>query len=378
MNEAVLRDSHAASTSSPAVLQRSWRAIRLPHLALALGVSTVLGAIQGVGFLLLHEGPWLALVGEPLVPLVLQALFLLPCLAVAASVRPRSLPRWVPFAVAAAVATMATAIVDWLVNPYLWLIASGVAPDIRAEQFVEYAWTFSPSLLTIGALSAFGAMLAADAARRDATLRNLQLEHARFARLAFEARLAALQARVEPRFLFETLSEIERLYERNAALGAKVLDELIVYLRAALPAIEEDASSTLGAELELAGTWLDIMGIRSGGRLTFAITDEAPGDARLAPMLLLPLVQCAAQGGSDRTRAVYLLTAESGGRVRVTIVGPASAFSTSAMSAAVDAVRERLDGLYGDTGSLALQPAMHDRSQAILEIPYERTDRRNR
>jgi hypothetical protein len=60
------------------------------------------------------------------------------------------------------------------------------------------------------------------------------------------------------------------------------------------------------------------------------------------------------------------------------VIGPASAFSASAPSAAVGAVRERLDALYGDTGSLALQPAMYDRSQAILEIPYERTDRRPR
>jgi len=120
------------------------------------------------------------------------------------------------------------------------------------------------------------------------------------------------------------------------------------------------------------------MRIRSGDRLTFAVTDEAPHDARVHPMLLLPLVHHASADGSDRTRTVFVATSMRDDRIRVTVIGPASAFAPSNPSAAVDAVRERIDALYGDTASLTLQPVMHDRSQAIVEMPYERTDRRPR
>ena len=71
------------------------------------------------------------------------------------------------------------------------------------------------------------------------SLRNLQLERTRMSRKAFESRLQALQARVDPRFLFDTLASIEATYEADAARGERMIDDLIAYLRAALPTIED-------------------------------------------------------------------------------------------------------------------------------------------
>jgi LytS/YehU family sensor histidine kinase len=272
------------------------------------------------------------------------------------------------------VATVAAAVFEWGAM-FVVLGLTGSPQEFSAEDVAIYAWSFGPYMLTIGALAAFGAMQAAEAARRSQTLRTLQLEHVRFTRQAYEARLAALQARVEPRFLFETLSDVEALYEKDAALGAQVMDDLIVYLRAALPAIEE-TSSTLGAELKLVRTWLDIVRVRSAERLSFAMTDsEAPLDARMPPMLLLPLVQHAVEDGNDATRAIFVSAAIVDDRVRVTVIGPASAFAPSNHSPALRAVGERLEALYGDLATLMLQSALHDRTQATVEIPYERTDR---
>ena len=50
-----------------------------------------------------------------------------------------------------------------------------------------------------------------------------------------QARLQEMQARVDPQLLFEMLDTVRRLYERDAARAERFLDELIVFLRAALP-----------------------------------------------------------------------------------------------------------------------------------------------
>jgi LytS/YehU family sensor histidine kinase len=291
-------------------------------------------------------------------------------------VQPVRVPRWLPFAIAAVIATVSAAAIEWLWG-YIDLTLRGLPFDPTALDVATYAWQQTPYRLTISVFAMLAAMQAADVARRDRALRRLQMEQTRVMRATYEARLTALQARVEPRFLFETLSDVERIYEHDPGLGAQVMDELIVYLRAALPTID-DTSSSLEIELVLVRNWLDIMCVRSGDHLTFAITEEAPRDARLPPMLLLPLVQHACEDGADRTRGVFVETARAGARIRITVIGPASAFAPSKPSAAVDAVRDRVDTLYGDTGSLVLQPVLHDRSQAILDIPYERTDRRPR
>jgi hypothetical protein len=72
-------------------------------------------------------------------------------------------------------------------------------------------------------------------ADRRASRKTAQLLHAaeldriRRSKLAFESRLQAMQARVEPQFLFNTLAQVERLYELDPALGSLMLDDLIAY-----------------------------------------------------------------------------------------------------------------------------------------------------
>jgi hypothetical protein len=62
------------------------------------------------------------------------------------------------------------------------------------------------------------------------------------ARLA-EARLAGLQRRIEPEFLLQILTRLEHLYEANPAGADRLLDELIVFLRAALADIRSSDPS---------------------------------------------------------------------------------------------------------------------------------------
>jgi len=355
-----------------AIVRDSWRRLTLRDFGLAMVAGIALGGMQALGHLVWdrNEGPWWVIVGGALQHVLLQAILLLLALAVAVNVEAARLPKWWPFAVAATVATAIAGLFDFGLR---YAVGS-----IELQEGIMYVWALGPYMLLIAALAAFGTMHAADAARRTGTLRNLQLEQVRVAREAYQARLVALQARVEPRFLFETLSDVEVFYEKDAELGARVLDDLIAYLRAALPALE-DTSSTLDAELMLVRTWLDIMRIRAAERLWFALPEaQTRFDARMPPMLLLPLVQHAVDGANDAARTVFVSVTIADERVRITVVGPAAAFARFGEAPAIAAIRERLQAIYAEQSRLVLEATRHDRSQAILEIPYERTDRRPR
>lgn len=132
--------------------------------------------------------------------------------------------------------------------------------------------------------------------RREASERRrqqLQLEHHSLEREALAARLAALQAQVEPGFLFDALVDVERAYARGGADAPQRLDALIHHLRVALPRLRE-GSTTLASEAELLASWLAVASRREALPPTLA-RDWPPALAAtpLPPMLLLPLLQVA-------------------------------------------------------------------------------------
>jgi LytS/YehU family sensor histidine kinase len=71
-------------------------------------------------------------------------------------------------------------------------------------------------------------------ARMLAALRAAELGRATSQQRLAEARLASLQARVEPDFLLQTLTRLEQSYEADPHAADRLLDELIAFLRGAL------------------------------------------------------------------------------------------------------------------------------------------------
>src|SRR5690606_39793755 len=84
------------------------------------------------------------------------------------------------------------------------------------------------------------------------------------------ARLSLLHAQVEPHFLYTTLASAQLLTRSDPARADEMLGHLIQYLRHSLPRAEEEAS-TLGAELERAIAYLEILKIRMGPRLSVQV-----------------------------------------------------------------------------------------------------------
>jgi sensor histidine kinase YesM len=65
-------------------------------------------------------------------------------------------------------------------------------------------------------------------------LRAAELDRVSSQRKLAEARLAALQTRIDPEFIFQTLTKLEHLYESDTVGADRLLEELIVFLRTAL------------------------------------------------------------------------------------------------------------------------------------------------
>ena len=159
------------------------------------------------------------------------------------------------------------------------------------------------------------------------------------------ARLAELQSRIRPHFLFNTLNTALTLVRLDPARAEGVLEDLAELFRVAIT--DSGESVTLAEEVELAKRYLAIEQIRFGNRLrvTWELDAEA-GAARVPPLLLQPLVENAVRHGvepSDEGGVIRVRTRVKLGRALVSIVNSVpSAPSRPGNGMALRNVRERL------------------------------------
>ena len=124
-------------------------------------------------------------------------------------------------------------------------------------------------------------------------------EIAATAQLLAEAQLRALQAQVEPHFLYNTLANVLGLIDTQPAQARHMLERFIDFLRASLHA-SRAASATVGFELDLAAAYLDVLAVRMGRRLHYRIeADDTARASQVAPMLIQPLVENAVMHGLE-------------------------------------------------------------------------------
>jgi len=125
---------------------------------------------------------------------------------------------------------------------------------------------------------------------------------------ATQARLAELQARIRPHFLFNTLNSAIALVRAEPARAESLLEDLSDLFRHALT--EQSDAVTLAQEIELAERYLAIEQVRFGNRLKVEWDlDDAVDHALLPPLLLQPLVENAVKHGVEPD--------PQGGRLRI-------------------------------------------------------------
>lgn len=174
------------------------------------------------------------------------------------------------------------------------------------------------------------------------------------------AEVRALQARIRPHFLFNSLNSIVSLVRRDPTSAETAIEDLSEVFRAALGAGQGDWS--IGEELELIERYLGIEGLRLGGRLRTRIDIEPllPREQRLPRLLLQPLVENAIlhgiarlpEGGEVR---VALRCADGGIEVEVTNPCPTSP-GASGNRHAHESIERRLQHYFGSNAWMAVAP----------------------
>ncbi len=113
-----------------------------------------------------------------------------------------------------------------------------------------------------------------------------------------EARLQALQARIRPHFLFNTLNAVLSLIRRDPKRAETALEDLAELYRMVMA--DAKNLTTLAQELDLTRQYLNLEQLRLGPRLVVDWkVEDAPGDALVPPLLLQPLVENAVYHGIE-------------------------------------------------------------------------------
>jgi two-component system sensor histidine kinase AlgZ len=185
------------------------------------------------------------------------------------------------------------------------------------------------------------------------------------------ARLAELQARIRPHFLFNTLNSAIALVREEPAKAEALLEDLSELFRHALADPKE--AVPLWQELELAEHYLAIEHVRFGDRLQIEWSiDEAASKARLPPLILQPLVENAIKHGvepSPTGATVRISTQRRGGVVVIKVTNTVpSGTGKRGNGLALDNVRQRLSLLHDVQGRFQ-SALVNGVFQVRLEIP---------
>jgi sensor histidine kinase YesM len=284
---------------------------------------------------------------------------------------PPPLRRWWLYVLAVVIGSFVGSTLLWFVTQRLFEIRTSYE---YPEPFDTYLYRHGTHAAEVCGMVTFIYVSRRWASARLAALRAVQLERADVEKRVLESRLAAMQARVEPQFLRNTLAQVEHLYDIDAQAADRVLKELIGYLRAAIPQIR-DPASTLAREVQLANAYLNIVGTQSKDWLAVNGTGTPIADvARMPPMVLLPLINHALAHRVERARgdeSFAIDVAVRNEKLILTIRDPGAGFAPEgAGDTEIQRIRERLAVLYGERAQLTLGVSV-DGSEAVIEIPYE-------
>ena len=166
-----------------------------------------------------------------------------------------------------------------------------------------------------------------------------------------QAQVQALQARIRPHFLFNSMNTVAALIRVDPAAAERTVEDLSELFRAALGQ-HASADGTLGEELALVERYLAIEQLRLGERLRVRRElDHLPADFPLPRLLLQPLVENAVRHGIQPLRdggEVILRGQREGNGVRIEIINPLPATPTIGGNGhGLDSVRQRVAWRYG-------------------------------
>jgi two-component system sensor histidine kinase AlgZ len=188
-----------------------------------------------------------------------------------------------------------------------------------------------------------------------------------------QARLQALQARIRPHFLFNSMNTIASLTHDQPDLAEHAIENLADLFRASLAA---EASISLQQELELTRSYIDLEALRLGERLE--VNWQLPADkplVNLPALTLQPLVENAIYHGIEPLPAggvIDIVISVADANIEVSISNPLIAGQNDSQrkgnQMAVENIRERLALAFDGAASMDLSET-ETRYTVKLTIP---------
>lgn len=201
-------------------------------------------------------------------------------------------------------------------------------------------------------------------------------------RQVVEARMAAMQAQVEPHFLFNTLASIDHLIETDPKRASAMQKNLIALLRASMPTMREangngNGVRDLGREMAVIQPYLEILKVRMEDRLVTDIdVPEGLRSAEFPPMMIQSLVENAIKHGLEPKPEGGLLSVKAQivhGKLAVSVADTGVGFgkaATAGTGIGLNNIRERLKLLYGNKASLTVAENPPGGTRVTITVPY--------
>lgn len=327
------------------------------------GISLALGAL-----LVIDWHPWWTVLPRALA-LGLAAMLVFTVLERWPASLPHWLSRWVVQILAVA-----------MVIPLGTLVIYLAGTEAGAPPFWQDAdrWTGFLTLNVVGLLVAPWVALAALVRHKDALARHqalaFALERSELERQALEARVQLLQRQVAPHFLFNTLANLQALVDGGSPQASVVMRHLVAYLRGSVPRLQQPVVR-MEDEIALVSAYLELMHMRMPDRLRFRLDVAEQVRALGCPGLsVLTLVENAIRHGIDPCEdggEVVVQVRRDGACCEVCVVDDGRGLSAVApgLGTGLQALRQRLQLLYGDAASLQLQAGPQRGAIARLRLP---------
>jgi hypothetical protein len=273
-------------------------------------------------------------------------------------------PRGLAYAGIAAVAASSVVFGQLLLMP--WLGAIGHAIDDNLITFILYG--------SVGIAAVY--LVAARAAAVVAARSRVQSDRALASEEdALRNRLAALQAQMNPHFLFNTLNAVASLVHQQPDLAEATIERLSGVLQYAIKS-GQHGTVRLGDELDAVRDYLGIEQARFGARLRSSI-EVGPEllELLLPPMLLQPLVENAVLhglGSREQGGEIKITGRTEGNAVILTVsddgVGPGNS-TRKGNRVGLSSVRERIALTFGDAGAFLTRARDGGGFECELRVP---------
>jgi signal transduction histidine kinase len=268
-------------------------------------------------------------------------------------------------------ATLALMLAGLVLVPYRAIRFWGGFPP-RLDFVGNYVFRLSTGLPTyaiiVGLVSALEFRRRAHRAQREAADLSAHLTR---------ARLEALQARIRPHFLYNTINGIQSMVTEDPRRAEDMLGELGTVLRWAIDA-PDAAEVSLAEELRVVRSYLRIQAGRFEERLDVHIDVEPTVNSALVPPLILqPLVENAVEHGVARRMRggrIDVVARRDGDRltIRVQDDGPGLDEAAADRSGGVGlaTTRSRLEAQYGKEASMKVENRPGGGVVATLALPF--------